>query len=1223
MSTLLDKAWDGAGEAFGIVNPFRVDNKKEALINFTGTNHPIPVVYGECEIPAIWVGFRQLSDRQWVGLAVFCHAPIERVDWVEVNGYRQDMSYYDWPFHGREDIDGLGVWYSIRHTGQSDDSYARMMKGDTTLSNNEFPPLEMELPDGKTEPRFFTGMVGGEFKFDVKKGLVSEVPQVVLKVKGRNMLFDPRVDAVPGEPEASGSYRFDLSPFKSGKTLSACTNPALIRADYLTNSYYGKGIPWSMINMDSLAAAASVCDTQVNDGEGQPIPLMQFAGLLDPEKKIDENLKLIDKHFRNHSPYHNGTFGFVIRDDYPTPDLIPQKWIIKYGENNFGDKSKRFNLCTVTYPEPEYDLEDNAVIWPALDSQTYSDYFAEDGEELKKEITLEGCRNRYQAIDYAESIVRESRLQKTTSLTLMWAAIKYQAGDVVDVPLKGIGTTRMRIIKVVRKPNHTITWDLREHSNDAYPWSTKTSIPLPAKDIQNPVNIAAPENVAFTEDITNEHTAGELTWDDIANPFITGYAVTIKNTDNGRFVFNVQVDEPKSDVPNLASGNYSISIRAVTSRVNGPESLIAIQITNPEIDNITGLQLEEGGTEFKGKDCAFTWAAPSNAVLVVDEYILEIQHPITGAVYFTDTTKNTHYTFTHAQNLLAGLHRTFKIKVYARGKQGQDNVNTGAAELVVNNPLPLFPTGVSVSSNQNAVKLKFNAITETDFKSVKVWVNLTSGFTPLDGQQNTTTRDNQIEIESLSANTPYYLVYGVLDDFNADTDVGVLSPEITVHTAPDVLSDAANAVAKADALTDLSSIDSLIAVIDGAQKSEQIIQGAAKIKHLTNIKDDQIIVIDQLTVEKDNQAGQITQLQQVDAESVIAIDQLKVEKDSQAGLITQLQQVDAQTASAITQVQTTQGNDKTELQSNIETVETAASNALSAQTGYCSIGTHSTKAACVAAGGTWKEDPLVTALMNAKLSIGGSEVTAGSVFQTLSDNGALKATAGLYVDVNGQIAGMFVGGNATSSDIVFQADSFKFKTSSATKTPFTINSDDLIEFDGEINIDNGRVVITDSDINLTYQRFKVGVNTEGLLSGGYMVGGIDLTTDGVALAANSKKSTTAVFTNSRSGGNGVAVFAKCNYLGTAFYAEGAEIALDVRSNHYAMKLKESNFTLFPNLWTPGGVHLGDWYLLGDKDGIWACNGTTDWKNLLTGATKAQGSALNKNTPSSGSGDAWN
>ncbi len=122
MATLLDKAWNGAKEAFGLI--YGDDDDSKALVNYSGTNLDIPVAYGDEELPAIWLGFRVGGKAQFSGFAVFCYAPIEGVDWVKINGEKFTLVDDSRGDHSPQRHTSKGIKFALRIDGQgAQDSY--------------------------------------------------------------------------------------------------------------------------------------------------------------------------------------------------------------------------------------------------------------------------------------------------------------------------------------------------------------------------------------------------------------------------------------------------------------------------------------------------------------------------------------------------------------------------------------------------------------------------------------------------------------------------------------------------------------------------------------------------------------------------------------------------------------------------------------------------------------------------------------------------------------------------------------------------------------------------------------------------------------------------------------------------------------------------------------------------------------------------------------------
>ena len=117
-----------------------------------------------------------------------------------------------------------------------------------TPSQTADPMLVASMPNW-TSSHKLNGVcyIAAHYKYD-KEGMFSGIPQLTVQVKGKRV-YDPR----------SGETAFTDS---TGKVIG--DNPALCFLDYITNNEYGKGLTTSQINMTTFGAAATVCETQVD-----------------------------------------------------------------------------------------------------------------------------------------------------------------------------------------------------------------------------------------------------------------------------------------------------------------------------------------------------------------------------------------------------------------------------------------------------------------------------------------------------------------------------------------------------------------------------------------------------------------------------------------------------------------------------------------------------------------------------------------------------------------------------------------------------------------------------------------------------------------------------------------------------------------------------------------------------------------------------------------------
>ncbi len=76
-------------------------------------------------------------------------------------------------------------------------------------------------------------------------------PNVRYDVQGKNNIYDPRLDTAPGANPTDPAYQ------------AYTENAALVIADYMTNQQYGMMYSYADFDMDTLVAAANICDETV------------------------------------------------------------------------------------------------------------------------------------------------------------------------------------------------------------------------------------------------------------------------------------------------------------------------------------------------------------------------------------------------------------------------------------------------------------------------------------------------------------------------------------------------------------------------------------------------------------------------------------------------------------------------------------------------------------------------------------------------------------------------------------------------------------------------------------------------------------------------------------------------------------------------------------------------------------------------------------------------
>lgn len=129
----------------------------------------------------------------------------------------------------------------------------------------------------------------------------------------------------------------------------------------------------------------------------------------------------------------------------------------------------------------------------------------------------------------------------------------------------------------------------------------------------------------------------------------------------------------------------------------------------------------------------------------------------------------------------------------------------------------------------------------------------------------------------------------------------------------------------------------------------------------------------------------------------------------------------------------------------ITTLQASVANKEEAKVGYCSIspGTNTTRALCLAAGGTWTDQPFATAVKQVSVTNANGTASIETNLSTLAtDTGSLKTQYSVKLDVNGYVAGFgLYNAGAGASGFLINADKFAIgKPGATTVIPFYVDA---------------------------------------------------------------------------------------------------------------------------------------------------------------------------------------
>jgi len=241
---------------------------QDILANKTSAGGKIPVIYGTRRVGA-QVVYMSVNANDSRDLYVVYALSVGEVDeiigkTIELDGNRLTDSarFRDGGYIGSDKISsGAGSLNTVSQNGTGIDAGAGQFGSSPTskyryvmnlhhgaATQTADPMLVASMPEW-TSAHKLNGIayIAAHYGYD-KEGIWSGVPQLTVQVRGKKV-YDPR----------SGETAFTDS---TGKVIG--DNPALCFLDYITNDEYGKGLTTSQINMTTFGAAATVCETQVD-----------------------------------------------------------------------------------------------------------------------------------------------------------------------------------------------------------------------------------------------------------------------------------------------------------------------------------------------------------------------------------------------------------------------------------------------------------------------------------------------------------------------------------------------------------------------------------------------------------------------------------------------------------------------------------------------------------------------------------------------------------------------------------------------------------------------------------------------------------------------------------------------------------------------------------------------------------------------------------------------
>lgn len=381
-----------------------------------------------------------------------------------------------------------------------------------TDDQTAFSSLVSETDAGWTDNHRLRGRAAAyvRLEYDVDK-FPNGTPNISFLVRGKK-IYDPR-----------------------SETTTWSANPALVVADFLSNTRYGLSASFdNEIDSAKLISAANVCDEDVNLSEGGTENRYEAHGVLSTSNTPEQIINIILSAMSGSAVYVGGRWR-IIAGAYKTPTLTFDENDLSGGISVQSLVSRRENFNSIK--GVFYSSVNNYVAsdFPPIVSSTF---IAQDnGEKVFTSIELLMTSSASMAQRLAKIALLRGRQQIIVTMPMKLTGLQMSVGDVVYINNTRMGWSQKAFevtsLQVSLDVDLGVDVDLREISADVYDWATSEEQefdPAPNTNLPDPFTIATPTNLVAqgTSLIAKDGTtqAGILvSWDVTNNAFVNQYEV--------------------------------------------------------------------------------------------------------------------------------------------------------------------------------------------------------------------------------------------------------------------------------------------------------------------------------------------------------------------------------------------------------------------------------------------------------------------------------------------------------------------------------------------------------------------------------------------------------------------------------------------------------------------------------------------------------------------------
>lgn len=423
-------------------------SSSQIMINKSGNNDPIPVVYGRQRIGGVRAfiatsngsGTLQSFDNTDPDKPIAQNANVLNMCLVVTEGevgalqklYFNDTVVWDASGSGTTNTLGSGGFELQNYeTTKYGSTYIAFYPGSTTQTVDT--TFQASVGSGTWDSnRRLRGLAYLVLKLPWSDNYNGAAPEVTMEFNGRKI-------------------RTATNPIGAA-AAAADQNPADVLLDYLTNTVFGKSIPDSAIDLTTFADARTYMASR-----------FKINGFLDTGTKMFDNIEEILASCNGILTYSNGTYKFRARKQNETS-------VFSFSEDNIigafdiavPPKTAKFNKVEMTFNNIATKFNDDLKI---VDN---SSYLTEDNNTVllgKQDLTL--CSDATIAGNLATWMMNNSRNQTTIVFECSHQAIDVEAGQIIDIthPVVGYSAKLFRVQEIILTENNTIKITAEEYTS--------------------------------------------------------------------------------------------------------------------------------------------------------------------------------------------------------------------------------------------------------------------------------------------------------------------------------------------------------------------------------------------------------------------------------------------------------------------------------------------------------------------------------------------------------------------------------------------------------------------------------------------------------------------------------------------------------------------------------------------------------------------------------------